>query len=324
MALSLISGATAKRERPPKAPFRARFKAWWDGTEAPEAMSESTPAGEVVAEAPWSSGEREQVDSPAWTSARIAAVQFLWGKGYWAPGDSEYTIKQLKPLGLNKDMSMLDLSAGLGGPGRDVVDSFGIWITGKEPDAALADAGMELSTMAGMSRKMPIEPYDAESVALGEGRYQVIVANTLFSIVQDKARLLREIAASAKPGGQISFTDHVLGDGDDEAFLEAWAAGEPVTPSLWSVKQYRAAFDENELDCRISQDITDEHLELIISGWWRAQKAVRRLKDSGKASEEVLNAIAAEAELWAQRSAALQRGCIRYFRFHLMKPRPLH
>ena len=295
------------------------MKAWWDGTEVAE--EQALPERDESAQAPTVVADQEQTADPIWTRARITAVQFLWGKGYWAPGDSEYTIKHLKPLGLNKDMSMLDLSAGLGGPGRDVVDSFGIWISGKEPDSALAHVGMELSTMAGMARKMPVEPYDAESVALGEDRYQVIVANTLLSTVKDKARLLREIASSTKPGGQISFTDHVLGDTQDEAFLAAWAAGEPVTPRLWSAQQYRAAFDENKLDCRISQDITDEHLELIISGWWRAQKAVRRLKDSGKASEELLNAIAIEAELWAQRTAVLQRGCVRYFRFHLMKPR---
>ena len=180
------------------------MKAWWDGTEV--AAEQALPERDESAQAPTVVADQEQMGHPIWTRARITAVQFLWGKGYWAPGDSEYTIKHLKPLGLNKDMSMLDLSAGLGGPGRDAVDSFGIWISGKEPDSALAHVGMELSTMAGMARKMPVEPYDAESVALGEDRYQVIVANTLLSTVKDKARLLRAIASSTKPGGQICFS----------------------------------------------------------------------------------------------------------------------
>src|SRR5476651_2050232 len=49
---------------------------------------------------------------------RMTVAQWLWGDGFVMPGNAEFILDTVKPVGLNPAMSMLDISAGLGGAAR--------------------------------------------------------------------------------------------------------------------------------------------------------------------------------------------------------------
>src|SRR3546814_15795585 len=74
------------------------------------------------------------------TRARVDVRQRLFGPGNAGPGGSEHAIEVVQAFGLTPVHTVLDLSAGLGGPATAIVQRFGVWITGYELDPELAEA----------------------------------------------------------------------------------------------------------------------------------------------------------------------------------------
>ena len=97
---------------------------------------------------------------PLWHAAPGEISEKMWGAGFVTPGGQIIDGHANAPLGLMKEMSVLDLSAGLGGRMRDMVDAIGLHVTGLEPDAAIAERGMQMSLKAGEVKHALIAHYD--------------------------------------------------------------------------------------------------------------------------------------------------------------------
>ena len=93
--------------QPSKPPFKARFKAWWDGSDLPVGAGElalsaaAVPAGAAPAEA-----VIPLLDRPA-----IKVAQQLWGEGFTQPGGKGFILTMVKPFALNPSMTVLDFGA---------------------------------------------------------------------------------------------------------------------------------------------------------------------------------------------------------------------
>ncbi len=297
-----------------------RLKSWWNGTELPplagqsekEAVTPRTREGpdkKVDVEVP---EERRDV----WTPARIKIAERIWGAGYVSPGGTEHIMELIKPIGLNPKMSVADINAGLGGAGRAISESFGMWVTAMEPNDCIAAHGMEQSTMAGMGKKVPVIAYDPESVELRPNGFDCIFAKELFFTVVNKRHLFATIIKALKKNGQLLFTDYVLARTDHmEEPTQNWAAHEPKRPEMWSIKQTRDYLEKQGLDIRIEDDMTDVMCGLILRGWGEALGNFR----PGHFEPELGEALLAEAELWARRLAVLQSGDVRVYRVHAIK-----
>src|SRR5690606_22506608 len=107
------------------------------------------------------------------------------------PGDTAHVLELVKPFALDPAMTMVDLCAGLGGGMRAVVEAFGVWVDGLEPDRELAEAGMQISTMAGLAKKAPISHYAPESLDLRAGTVDCLLCRQLLHRLDDKPRYLR-------------------------------------------------------------------------------------------------------------------------------------
>ena len=298
-----------------KAPFRERFKAWWEGYElAPEQIEP------VVVPADPGDGAmlRHEASEERWTEARIDLVQKVWGDGLIGPGGTERILEMVKPLDLTPAMSLLDLGAGLGGVARIVADHFGTWVTGFEADPRLTAAGMECSTKAGLGKKAPVEGFDPETFEVEPKSYDSVFSKEFFFTVQGKDRLLRHIETVLKDRGQIMFTDFVLAEaGHSSPAIDAWRASEPVKPAPWAAEDYVQALTELNLGVRLSEDITEETRALITQAWGAYMANVNRADlDSASAS-----AVIGEAELWARRVKLLDSKDLKVCRIHAIKSR---
>ncbi len=106
---------------------------------------------------------------------RTTVAQWLWGAGFVMPGDEQYVIELVKPFGLTPAMSMLDLSAGLGGPARAIAKAYGTYVTGLERSPERARRGMEMSVAANLAKRATIAQYNPESVELRAGGFDCII-----------------------------------------------------------------------------------------------------------------------------------------------------
>ncbi len=280
-----------------------RLRAWWYGID----FRDLAPLPKVV-EKPVveTATDEEPLD-------RLALLQRIWGTGFLMPGGTDQIMSLVKPFGVNPAMSLLDLSAGLGGASRHVSATFDVYITAMERSAEIARRGHGMSVDAGLGRKVPLTAYEPDSVELRPHAFDAVYAQFLTTGVTDKERLLREVMRCLKPRGQFSFLDFTLREAEaDDPRLEKLRRVEryPVLP--WRVSQYIDCLTAAGFDCRIAEDHTEIYRGRILDGWTHLMKAVE-LRNMPKSH---LLALLEEAELWGQRMAALDSGALGVYRFY--------
>lgn len=295
-------------------PLRLRLKAWWDGCDLilrqaqPEAPPVEAPRRAVI-------GYRDP-ERP-WETPRVKLAQLLWGEGFSHPGGTEEAIRLAKPFALNPAMTVLDLSAGLGGGARALVEEFGVWVTGLDRDAEFAEAGMQMSTLAGVGRKAEIGQFDPARFELRAASVDCITWRELLHGVADKARLLHAIAVGLKPRGQLLLTDYMLAEGRDpqSAAIREWLAVEPDSVQLWSPDEFTRCLVEQGLEVRVTEDITAAVRRMALSAWARLAAGIA----GASLTSEMKDCMVAELERWMRRIAAFDAGDLVVYRIYALQ-----
>ncbi|HYC13787.1 MAG TPA: methyltransferase domain-containing protein [Stellaceae bacterium] len=246
---------------------------------------------------------------------RLTIAQWLWGAGFHLPGGTPLILELAKPFALTPAMSMLDVSAGLGGGARAIAEAFGTYVTGLERDPDLARRGMEMSVAQGMQKHAPVEAYDPETLELKAGAFDCIMGRLATHAVRDKERFLRVLSTSLKTRGQLLVTDFVLEPkAGKPAALAIWERAQARRPELWSFAQYLDCFRGLGLEIRINEETTERHRRLIVSGWSQLLQSV----DLRAMPRKHLVAVLDEAEHWVQTLAAIDSGALRTYRFYVL------
>ncbi len=291
--------------------LRRRLHAWWEGYDFEPADAEPVAdAAPEPAPAPAAPSPEE------WTQARQEIVQKLWGEGFGTPGEAEHIKMLVKPLGLTAKQSVFDINPGLGGTSRVVAEDTGAWVTGLEADNELATAGMELSVMAGMAKKAPIQFFEPPKIDIRGHTMDAMISKEGLYTLPEKEILFEEIYKVLKPIGQLLFTDYLLPkDNHTSPALEDWIAAENPTPIPWSVDQTVARLNDIGFEVRISEDKTDNLKSLVMQGW---KALVSDIKPGGL-SRAAAGAIVGEAEIWCRRLALFEANDLRCYRIHALK-----
>jgi cyclopropane fatty-acyl-phospholipid synthase-like methyltransferase len=295
-----------------KKSFLTSVRTWFGSGRAP-----GTPV--PMLEVPSARPGQTSAGGPKAPLSRLTVAQWLWGDGFIMPGGAEFVLDLVKPFGLTPAMSMLDLSAGLGGPARAIAQAFGTYVTGLERSAERAKLGMAMSNKANLQKKAAIGQYNPESVELRPNGFDCILGRGATYSVAEKERLLRVLYQGMKQRGQLllnEFTiDHTPGARPE---LAAWMAKESYPPVLWTVEQYNDCLTSLGFDIRVVEDITGTYRAMIIAGWARLLKEV----DLRGLSRDHLLVVVDEAELWMKRVAALECGALRVYRIYALVNKP--
>ena len=173
---------------------------------AAKEFTRNTPTARKATSHPATAGA---IDLLSWHAEPGEISEKMFGSGFVTPGGEFITEKLIRPLGLTKDMSVLDLSAGLGGRIRKIVRETGAYVTGLEPDAGVARRGMDLSVKAGKAKHAPIEYYDASTLNLTR-TYDAIISRETFYRLENPDPFFQVLAAHLKSRAQIAFTDYIV------------------------------------------------------------------------------------------------------------------
>jgi SAM-dependent methyltransferase len=312
----------------PNLNWRTRLWAWWEGYrlpgQGPGGAEKAAPAPDKVKQkdspalSPANDGRHNisRFGKPIWTATRIQVAEKIWGEGYATPGADDFIPYLVKPLGLTPAMSVLDMSAGLGGTTRFMASTYGCWVTGLEASPVLAAVGQERTAGASMVRQASIAHYDPETFQPPpRKRFDCIFAKEAFAFVKNREALTEAVSACLKPKGQLLFTDYVLGGSDEIGpAVRVWADREPVEPHVQTVAQVSRSLQKNEFDVRITEDITKRHRSQIV----RSIQQLIGFLEHHRLDPETKVAVIDEVELWARRVSALDAG-LRCYRFLAIK-----
>ncbi len=299
-----------------KLPIKLRLKAWWEGYDPSEIEARLRDRMgdddiDFTAAADEAIDLESDVPFDPWDSKRIDVSQFIWGEGYCGPGGSEHIITMSKLLTLSPELSMLVIGAGLGGPARTLSEHFGVWITAYEESEALVNAGNELSTMAGMAKKVPIVQYDPEETKEFDRNFDRAFAKECLFHIKNKLQILSAINNNLKPEGLVLATEYTV---NDEAFVgtagyKKWKECEPGTIHPVTKDEFAGLIAESGLQVRVNEDVSEQYIKLIANAWSGADEVIARLtqEEDGKTLTKTL---LREAEFWNCRSELLKAGDI--------------
>ena len=303
--------------------LRTRLHAWWYGYDVAgrdKAAAAGAQAAAAAALTPQprdptkpdpDAGRLDRFGKPLWSATRIDVAEKLWGKGFIGPGAEDYVPDLVKPLGLDKTMSVLDLSAGLGGITRMMARHFGAWVTGLELSPALAARGADYSRKSDVAKHAPISHYDPNFLAL-DRKFDAVFAKEIF-FCMDMEKILTQIRGHLKPHGQLLFTDYLISDDIKVEGLGGWAEAEKLAPCPWGPGETAACLKSLGFDLRIALDMTDVQRKLIMSklAEFHSFLSERDLDHDTKM------AVTEEVALWARRAEALKHG-LKLYRVHCL------
>lgn len=296
-------------------PLATRLRAWWEGVE-PAELSSAAPAAKPTAAVRPAAPAR--AIEPAWSTPRVKMLQLLWGGGFSNAGGPDFALWFAGPCALDAQHVVVELGAGLGGSSRTIERELGCWITGHERNPELAAAGMELSNLAGVGKKVPIERYDAEDFDLKPGACDAILSREAVFSLKNRKGFFDEIARALKTGGHLAYVDilQIPREGDPTAAFRTWVKGEAGQCAPWTLIEHRQAMAERSLDLRVADDITavvrGQVMQAMADLMLRPE-AIRAMEPAGKA------ALDSEIGRWTRRIAAIDAGDIGYCRFHAIK-----
>ncbi len=297
-----------------KAPLRDRFVAWWHGLNlSPDGKKASAARGSKAV---------EKAPGPVDLSTRANVVQAMWGDGCVAPGDADFFTYLAKPLRFSKELSALDLGAGLGGPDRDLAKAFGIWIDGLEADRDLVTEGAQLAKDLGMEKKATLSPFDPAIVELPERKYDRVFSKELWSTIAGRERLFKEVVKTLRAKGEFLLVDFVVGDEEGaRSRLDAALGADGRIRDPWTANAYVDALKVSGLEVRVAEDITDMYLEVILA---RLRPVHSNLRGDPHLVPNDL--LVRELSIWLQRIDLMRKNCLRLYRFHALKanaPKPM-
>lgn len=295
---------------------------WNDGDEWPAFLSFLPHAKKKKVDSVEEAGEAPKEEAPVpipeeekkWKADRIHILQKLWGDNHVIPGDEAYWTNITAPMGLNREMSVLDLSAGLGGFARFIAEEYGSYVSGMEADQLFAARGMILSIAAGKSKHASVTPYDP-SVYSASRKYDCVIARDLFYRIVGKEAFFDAVNESLKNGGgQLVFTDFLLDPAErNNPAIQSWIESEEDAAPLSSVEMIKV-WKGMGYDVRVTEDQTEDYKVFIIKGLARFVEFASRQKIEKGTKLVILD----EIERWAKIYMALNEG-LRYYRIYAIK-----
>jgi cyclopropane fatty-acyl-phospholipid synthase-like methyltransferase len=296
-----------------------RLRAWWNGIEAPP-EADGTPASATAAgvTADASAADFGGRKASAWQNPRLRVVERVFGTGFLGPNNEAWADLLIQPLNLDSKMTVLHLSAGLGGITRAIAKLSGAWVTGYESSPELAEAAMELSTLAGLGKRAPIQPYNPEAPGLKPKSCNAVVATKAFASVDNKAGLYDAVFAALRLDGHLMLTEYLrTGSNANAPAMLEWVKHEPRPVELSSVEETERELARVGFDVRVVEDVSKD-LQRRIAASWAA--FARTLAEAGL-DRGLVSSLTDELSLWMARTNVLESGAVASYRIHAIKTR---
>src|SRR5687767_9405238 len=88
----------------PKAPFKQRLLAWWEGVDLPPTELPPPPRPEAE---PHREPPPPPIKLEPWENPAIRVRHAIWGEGFRSPGGASFVLELVKPFAINNSMSIL-------------------------------------------------------------------------------------------------------------------------------------------------------------------------------------------------------------------------
>ncbi|HBP85406.1 MAG TPA: hypothetical protein DD661_10280 [Gammaproteobacteria bacterium] len=141
-----------------------------------------------------------------------AALQWMWGDGYLAPGGSEEVAEMLHDLSI-KDADVVDVGSGLGVIAVLLAEKYGAGsVMGIDVEAHLIDQSTARAEAAGLGDRVRFKLVEPGPLPLDDESLDVVFSKDAIVHMPDKVAFYREALRVLRPGGLMVGSDWLRGD----------------------------------------------------------------------------------------------------------------
>ena len=134
------------------------------------------------------------------------------------------TIAFANELGLERDMRLLDIGSGIGGPARHFASAYGLRVTGIDLTREFVEVAQSLTRRCGLSQRVSFKEASALALPFADSSFDVATLVHVGMNIADKAKLFAEARRVLKPGGRFGVYDIMRLEEGELPFPMPWAA----------------------------------------------------------------------------------------------------
>jgi sarcosine/dimethylglycine N-methyltransferase len=149
------------------------------------------------------------------------------------------TERMAEPIALHRDLSVLDLGCGYGGPARQLAARYGCRVTGLNLSGVELDEAERKTREAGLGDRVRYVRGDFHELDFADATFDVVWSQDSLMYGADKPRILREAHRVLKPGGVLDVTD-ILASRDLPEPHRRRLYERVRTPEMWDIERYLA------------------------------------------------------------------------------------
>ena len=156
-----------------------------------------------------------------------------------------------------KDMLVLDVGCGVGGPARYLASTYGCRVSGIDLTPAFIEVAKMLTTRCKLEDLVDFHVGNALDLPFADESFDMVWTQNVTVNIADKAAFYREAARALRPGGRFTSIDHAAGPEGPPYFPVPWATV-PEISFLVPPEEMRSAVEASGLRMLDFQDTTSE------------------------------------------------------------------
>lgn len=200
--------------------------------------------------------EKKDFDIASFTQDILSPIEELHLRGRKA------TIELAKAVGLNENISVLDIGCGIGGPARSLAAEFGCHITGLDLSEEYCSAAEIINNKLKLNKKIKIQQGNALYMPFNKAEFDVVFMQHVLMNIENKERLYSQIKYVLCPKGRLAFYTICAGLITPIHFPVIWA-NNPDISYLLTAHKLRQLISKNGFIELSWKDQTEKILEGI-------------------------------------------------------------
>ena len=139
-------------------------------------------------------------------------------------GKREASTRLAPLLGLQAGDALLDVGCGIGGPARFFADATGAKVTGIDLTSDFINAATELTRRVGLAEQVHFQLASGTEIPFGDADFDATTLMHVGMNIEDKQRLLSEMARVTRRGGRVLVYDLMRIEEGALSFPMPWAS----------------------------------------------------------------------------------------------------
>ncbi len=175
--------------------------------------------------------------------ALIDMLELIWGRGFLIPAGPENVRRIVDGLEL-RDKRVLDIGSGIGGPAMILAGELGARVVGIDLEAPLVARAQGYAEEAGLADRIDFRQVAPGPLDFDDGAFDVVYSSGVFTQVEDKLAMFKEVLRVLEPGGVFTCYDWMKGEAPYSDDMRYWFKMEGLTYAMETLEAHGRILQE--------------------------------------------------------------------------------